>query len=563
MEELKATLLALGFGYRPGFSDTQIYSEFRVVGLAHLVAVSGAHLALVSTFLLSLVGRTHLGFRGQSGVLAAFLGLYVLMVGIPVSCLRAALMALLGLASRMGGRRSHSLSALGLVIILFIGFDPACACSLSFQLSVLATLGICLFAPWVSWWLSKLRCLPRSIVDAVSLTCAATIPTLPVTTVLFSQLPLVAPLSNLVAAPFLTLVMGICLLLVPASVCSLVFDLLVASGSVVLAAFVSVVHCLSALPASCIPVSSEPLLAYALGVILCVGWWVAWPSPCFRSFRQMASGALLLVLLLGLWSYVPALRSGDRLVMLDVGQGDSFLFESQGKTFLVDTGRYDSRLLAGLASEGVNHLDGVLITHCDDDHYGSLEALLGVVDVDRVFVAKGSGELDNGKALEIRTMAWRLSGELPEELAVGSHFGLGSFSFWVVSPKQVDDGGNQDSLVVMAQVQKGGKEWLILLTGDAESETLESVAREGLLCDIDILKVPHHGSRVAVSEELLDVIRPEVSLVSVGEGNRYGHPTQEALEMLEGAGSKVYRSDKDGKVVCNFNDAGLKVACLG
>ena len=563
LEEIKDLLLALTCGFRPSLSGDQVYADFKAAGLAHLVAVSGAHLALVSGVISSLFERMRVSRRVSVIALVVMLGSYVVMVGMPISCARAVVMALLSSISFVGGRRSSSLSALGVVMVFFIATDPSCSSSMSFQLSVLATLGISLFAPWVSWWCSEVIRLPKLVKDSLSVTLSATVPTLPVTVVAFSQLPLVSPLSNLLAGPMLGLIMPLCLVCYLGCLFGPVLLIPVAISLLLISALVLGVKLMLLLPFACIPMLANPVFAHVVGVMFCCAWWMFWPAPTRKS--KLFLSVFAFVLALGVfWPFVSPWKGlGDRLVMLDVGQGDAFLLQSQGKSLLVDTGRNDKLLLSGLASEGIAHLDGVLISHCDDDHYGSLDALEGVVGVDKVLVAKGTDALSNSKAQSICQTSRAMTGALPQELSTSDVLFFGSYRIEVVSPDVVKDGGNQDSLVLKVKVSEGSTSWSILMAGDAETECLEPLAQAGKLDDVDVLKVSHHGSRAGVSGDLLDVLSPEISLISVGEGNRYGHPTQEALDELEACGSRVYRSDKDGKVTCVFSPGAISVSTVG
>lgn len=563
LEEIKDVLLALTCGFRPSLSDDQVYADFKAAGLAHLVAVSGAHLALVSGVVSSLLERMGLSRRGSVAALVVMLGSYVVMVGMPISCVRAVVMALLSSFSFVGGRRSSSLSALGVVMVFFVTTDPSCSSSMSFQLSVLATLGISLFAPWISWWCSGVERLPKVVKDSLSVTLSATVPTLPVTIVAFSQLPLVSPLSNLLAGPLLGLIMPLCLVCYLGCLFGPVLLIPVVISFLLISALVLGVKLMLLLPFACVPMLANPVFTYVAGVVLCCAWWVFWPVPTRKGKVLLSFFALLLALDV-FWPFAnPWKGLEDRLVMLDVGQGDAFLLQSQGKSLLVDTGRNDKLLLSGLASEGVTHLDAVLVSHCDDDHYGSLDSLEGIIGVDKVLVAKGTDQLENAKAQSICRTSRALTGALPQELSTSDVLSFGSYRVEVVSPDAVKDGGNQDSLVFKVKVLEGSNSWSILMAGDAETECLEPLAQAGKLDDVDVLKVSHHGSKAGVSDDLLDVLKPELSLISVGEGNRYGHPTQEALDKLEDCGSRVYRSDKDGKVTCVFSPGAISVSTVG
>ena len=253
---------------------------------------------------------------------------------------------------------------------------------------------------------------------------------------------------------------------------------------------------------------------------------------------------------------------GDRVVMLNVGQGDSFAFISGGKTLLVDTGNEAEMLYAALARNGISKIDAVLITHPDDDHCGNLQAL-GVVEVDQVFIAEGLDEIGDAGAKDFVSLARSMVSEQKVvELNRGDTVQLGMFTFHIIAPVQVEhEGGNEDSICFNVHIDcdgDGAVDWKGFFCGDAEAEVLEELNEEHLLEPVDLYKVGHHGSRKAITPELASVLSPKVSLIGVGK-NSYGHPTDDALNALESVGSEVYRSDQDGDVVCTFSPGTITI----
>lgn len=180
-------LQALLCGWRPAIEETGAYEQFKTVGLAHLVAVSGAHLSIVTLFVAQILGVLRLGRRFRACATALFLGGYVCFTGMPVSALRAAVMAGTGLLALVTDRRNSALTALGACIVLFVGLDPTCALSASFVLSAGSTLGIVLVAPLI---LSAFGSCPRRarslIGEPLSLTAASALATQPYAAALFA-----------------------------------------------------------------------------------------------------------------------------------------------------------------------------------------------------------------------------------------------------------------------------------------------------------------------------------------------------------------------------------------
>lgn len=263
---------------------------------------------------------------------------------------------------------------------------------------------------------------------------------------------------------------------------------------------------------------------------------------------------------------VPRL-AGTQIVMLDVGQGDAFLLRSQGASVLIDTGNQDQLLREALARQGIAKLDAVLISHADDDHCGSLDALASVVEVNRVCVAAGALECPCESCAQLRQSAQAAaSGGEVVGLEVGDALAVGCLTLQVIWPHEfAEEGGNADSLTLLASADidaDGSADVTALFCGDAEVEQLAMMLDEKAVGEVDVLKVGHHGSKAALSAEVAEALSPALALVSVGEGNRYGHPADVTLQLLEEAGATVLRTDVAGDVSCKLTASGVRVSTL-
>ena len=542
-------LRAILLGERTGLFDASFYHSIKVAGLAHLVAVSGAHLVIVTGFVTLLLKKLRVPRKLSVALQTLFLVSYVVLVGFPVSCIRAAIMSGVTLFALLAKRRSSSISALGITVMAMVAFDPSVVYQLSFQLSVAATLGIVVFMPLLNEWFQDL--FPHVLQfarESISMTFAALVFSLPISAAQFSLVPLLSPLANIVATPYLSLLlmMGFAVMLVAPFMPGLLGLLSVATSGLI--AFFSAFE---AIPFASIPISTTISFAFPLALGLAALLWVWWPRPVRHKRAVAACSVVLSALVIACCLFLNAGARGDRIVMLNVGQGDSFAFMSGGKTLLVDTGNEAEMLYAALARNGISKIDAVLITHPDDDHCGNLQALGGVVEVDQVFIAEGLDEID------FVSLVRNMVGEQKVvELNRGDTVQLGMFTLHIVAPMQVEyEGGNEDSICFNVHIDCDGDgvvDWRGFFCGDAEAEVLEELNEEQLLESVDLYKVGHHGSRKAITPELARVLSPKVSLIGVGK-NSYGHPTDDALSALESVGSEVYRTDQDGDVVCTFS----------
>ena len=560
--DVGALCQALVCGYREQLRESDLYAACKTVGVAHLVAVSGAHLSITCGMIASVLQVVRTPRRFSLAIQLAVLSIYLVLTGMPISALRAAAMAVVGMTSFLARRRRATLSALGACIVVIIAISPQSSVSISFFLSAMSTLGIIALMPLISSWLSAVP-IVRRIAEPLALTLAAMVATTPFSAALFSQLPLVSPVANLVVAPLFTLALTVSLVSSVASLAAPVVAPLAlpfANGTAFLLA--QAITIFAEIPFACVPVSLSVSWGLALSIAGPLLLWILWPQLTGETIFAMGSAACACAIAFVV--VVPLLRPSE-IVMLDVAQGDAFLVRSKGSAILIDTGNHDTLLKEALARQGTFHLDAVLITHADDDHCGSLQALDGVVAIDSVLVAHDAVTCDCESCESLIKSASSVVGSANiEPLAVGDTIACGDFSLKVIWPHGFsDEGGNADSLCLLASLATSVGTWTALFCGDAESDQLKEMIDEGALGDIDIYKVGHHGSKAALTESVVETIRPEISLVSVGKGNRYGHPAAQTLSLLDNVGSHVFRTDEMGDVSCEFSNDGIRVTALG
>lgn len=543
-------------GDRAPIRSRGLDDAFATCGVSHLVAVSGGHLAILAGTLAALLGKTRLGPGVRGSLALGVIALFIVFCGAPASAVRAGIMSCVSFGGSLVGRRSHALSSTCAAALAMALLDPYVSGQLGFLLSVASVVGICLFGSYASHALDVLTCMPRhpgrhkpalahtlgrlrsNACDALGVSVVAQLFTLPLTCLAFGEVSLIAPIANLVLAPLFAGLVSLGLAaaaLTPLS--ALQFPVLAAAEGVS-QAFCVVLCALARLPLACLPMeaSAVPMLA-----ILCAAsaaLYGAWPTPrkriLLRGAAVLAGGSV--ALLLGLRLLQPA-----RVCVLDVGQGDAILVADGSTAVLVDTGP-DEKVSQALARQGIIHLDAIVLTHLHDDHVGGVDDLVGRVGCNRVLVAGGVSEQIPE---DLSASITKLSGHAAEEISCGDTIRVGSFSLRVVSPTEPVDGGeNADSLELALTYEHNGNGLSGLLTGDAEKDETAACLARGDVGDIDFLKVGHHGSEVSLTADEAVLLNPEVSVASAGEGNKYGHPRKECMDVLSGAGS-VFLCTKD------------------
>jgi beta-lactamase superfamily II metal-dependent hydrolase len=246
--------------------------------------------------------------------------------------------------------------------------------------------------------------------------------------------------------------------------------------------------------------------------------------------------------------------------MLDVGQGDSILLQTEGgKTVLIDAGDRGASVVEKLVAIGVDHLDLVVATHPHADHVGDMLSVVQALPP-RIYVDNGmphTTKLYEGLMAAIEANP----GIRYQQAAAGTVFNLGDDArLEVLWPSATNPLGNTRSDLnansVVTRFTHG--EDCILFTGDAEEPTEVALLAAGL-GQCEVLKVAHHGSRHSTTDTFLAAVKPRTALISVGVGNRYHHPGDETLARLAAAGTTVYRTDRDGEIDLISTGRGVRV----
>jgi competence protein ComEC len=464
--------------------------------------------------------------------------------------------ALLGLGSRGA---DQGVRALGVAVFALLLVDPWLALSAGFGLSALATAGILLLGPPMR---DALRhWLPRWAAEAIAVPLAAQLACTPLVAGISGQVSLVAVAANLLAAPavapatVLGLLGGVVGLAVP------VAGRLAGTVAGLCASWIiTVATHLAQLPTAAVAWSAAPASLALLGVA-CLGTAVVVPHVLRRARRCLPSALLLVAVVLRPLPTPGWPPPGWVLVACDVGQGDGLVLNAGGgRGVVVDTGPDPRAMDRCLGRLGVTALPVVVLTHFHADHVDGLPAVLadhrtGEVDV------TATEDPPQG-AREVRR--WAAAAHVPERVPpLGEARTVGPLTWQVVGPVRPpapashgEEGtvANNASLVLLVAT-RGVR---ILMGGDMEPEAQQALARALPGLHVDVLKVPHHGSRYQ-DPALLTSLGARLAVVSVGKDNDYGHPAPSTLQLLRGAGMRVERTDEHGDVAVTVRGGHLGV----
>jgi competence protein ComEC len=561
-------------GIRSGI-PADLYDDYNATGTSHIIVISGSNLTFVAT-LFTLTFGLILGKRRAYWFTIAGITLYVLLVGADAAVVRAGLMGGLFVTAIYLGRQSTAYVSLFASAFVLTLINPQSLWDVGFQLSFAATLGLILFAPAMERLFEqgltrivspdRARHGIRLLYQALILTLAAQVLTIPLVVYHFGRLSLVAPLANLlilpVQAPIMALggaaaILGLVPLLEPlARAIAWVPWLCLAYTN-------AIVRWLAGWPFASLEIRRTDAGWLAVAYIaLVVALWAwsqrqdsarrAWSALTSRRSTAVILGGPLAIAILA-WLAIAQLPDGKlHVAFLDIGQGDAALITTPlGQQILVDGGPSPSALTSALGQQMPfwdRSLDLLVMTHPDADHITGLAEVLNRYRVD--------GWLDNGRpdddALYAQCMARLEEGTVTRWVArAGDRLELDSgIILEVLHPQSelmaaTEADANNNSLVlrlVWAQAS-------FLLTGDIEAEAEHLLLGSGQPLPSGVLKVAHHGSGGSSTAEFLSAVDPMYAVISVGADNRFGHPQDAVLDRLAQMGDvEILRTDEQGTI---------------
>lgn len=496
------------------------YNAYRNLGISHIFAFSGLHVGLVFLFIKRILKPFGKNVGDIISLITLFLYIYIL--GFPVSAVRAFIMVLCLVFSRFLKFKYRSIEIILVSMVFQFAYNPYVIYSVGFWLSYAATLGIIIFA-------RRFKFLGTTFIGkGLAVSLGAFIMTLPIILRCFYMFNPITIIANLVVIPMYSLGVGFSFahLLVPNILTKTLIDFLFGMGA-------NIGRFLNYYFKSIVTgkVNWYFIFSYYLSVLLALKY------REFNFSKESLKAMGLCIITLFVLNFQDVYEREDfRADFMYVGQGDCSIIKHDGKYYMVDTGgsgAYDptrSYVLPYLLSKNITKIEGLFISHYDTDHCEGLFELLPEIKFKTIYA--NTFEEDNIYAETIRDNF---------NLRRFKNMDLGDLKIREVSHKMGE--GNDGSLALLVNY----KDLKVFYTGDLSKEALDSISLE----KVDILKVPHHGSKYSVSKKLFGEIRPDFSVISYGP-NYYGMPSSDIIKELRRYG-EVLETKKHGQATFIYN----------
>lgn len=557
----------------------ELMEAFSATGTTHIIVISGSNLSMIAAIIAAvsqrLVGKDRATWLAIAGVVV-----YTIFVGGSAAVVRAAIMSILYLLGRHMGRATFAPASLSASALLMTTINPYALWDIGFQLSFAATAGLVLYAVPLQQGATRLLARITSrrraeqtvgwLSEALLITLAAQITTLPLILVYFKRLSLVTILTNLLILPCAGLLMSTGLV---ATIAGLLWP---PAGKALgwlawlpLTYTIETVRLTARVPYAWVDLGRmEPWMGWAMYAALAVATWLGYQSAERRraigarvraalvvltahvSDRLMlGTSAVVLILAAAAWRALPDGRL--HVAFFDVGQGDAvFVRTPSGRQVLIDGGPSSSVLLWQLGQRMPfwdHTLDLVILSHADEERLPGLLPVLERYQVERVIAPGGPcyGALcERWQALSATSSANVLEGQAGLRLWLDEGLLL-----TVLHPPP----GGSDALLV--RLDHGGV--CFLLAGDLDTAGEAALVRDSAWLDCTVLRAANHGDARSTSAPFLEAVTPEVVVISVSAGNYFRQPHWETLQRLGDV--PVYRTDEDGAVEIVSDGQGYRV----
>lgn len=533
--------------------DSEIRQLYRRNGIAHLIAISGLHIAMLGGTLYHIVRRCLGSYMISAFIGSTFIIMYGIMTGLSGATLRAMIMLIVALGADVMGRRYDAVTSISLALLVMLVNNPLQLGQAGFLLSFGAVIGIaCVFPAINELYKDHLPKAASKAVDGLCVSVSVQLVISPILLYYFYEIPVYSILINIIVVPLMSVLLAVLITLGTI-------------GGLNYHAAIAVAY-----PATWIFRLYEILckLTEKLpGHTLCLGrpghvWMLVY-------YILLALGILLLyrkrlrysLMAAALWCmlWTVFLVPGKlKICMFDVGQGDGIYIRTPDRQNILIDGGSSSKskigtyiLSNGIKYHGAGTIDYMIITHSDKDHYsGALELLESsdICVVNLVLPAISNPD-DAYKALEVAALN---KGCRLHYIGRGDRLVVGEVSFTCLNPdRRMYADKNEGSIVFWLQYES----FDMLFTGDIDSVVEDELIRNEMLATsletgnrMEVLKVAHHGSKTSSSETFLRYMDFDTALVSVADRNRYGHPAPETLERLEAFCEQIYLTKESGAI---------------
>ena len=523
-------------------SDRELYRD---MGLAHILAVSGLHIGIITSFLMFVISR--LGIKLKTNVLLTltFIWTYGYIIGYPSSILRASLLFSFLYLSRIIHKPYDRLNILSLAGLILLLINPYSLFSVGFQLSFIASASIIIFTQRVSYLFYPLK---GKFIDTLSSLIAVNIGVSPFQVFYFNKFSILGIFTNIIIVPILSFSLILAFIMIGMEfLFSSLNSILGVVLNISLNIQFAILRIIERSPINIIRVLTPEKISI---ICMFLFMFIMFEMVDIKSFKPPIQKTIVVYLVLLIVLNLVTIKENMEIHFIDVGQGDSIYIRSGKKDILIDTGGSifknsnipEMIVLPYLEKIGVRKLDAIFISHFHEDHCQGLPLLLDSFKVGHIFASHKPLGIYESLLKDDRFKILRAGDSI--DIDKNTSFDI----IWPRDDMDYEMNINNKSMVGVLKY----KDAKVLFTGDMELE-VEDVLKDSIE-RVDILKVAHHGSNTSSSEEFIGRLNPKAAIISVGRNNMYNHPSSKTVDLLQKIDTRMLRTDRDGLVKLSIDE---------
>ena len=519
--------------------DETIINDFSESSLSHVLAVSGMHMSYMVSIVSVIFSAC--GKKVKAFVIIASVIMFCNISGNSYSVVRASIMIIIYISAGLFHRKSDSLTNICVAAVAILVYNPYAIKSMSFILSFSATLSIIIFNNIVT---ARFRRVPENnflgkyIKNALCLSISANIILIPISAVYFNKISVTFLITGLISTFLLSLIMPIGFLSLFVSCFS---SIITKISSYILNILLTCLICTSKIKLFSVYITKQEIaIITILSLVLVYGYMLKGNIKHKKIIKDIIIVFMMVCII------ITVLKLADKnmyINFVDVGQGDCTLIRTPtGKKVLIDGGGKENSdnvgkkiLVPYLLNRGIKKIDYIIISHFDTDHVGGILTIIEYFNVKNVIISKQYEESENYyrfqdivKKRGINVVIVNKGDRLYIEKNVYFDF------LWPNDQNIISENILNNNSIVCKLCYNG---FSMLFTGDieeiAEKSILQEYRKNEKVLESTIIKVAHHGSKTSSTVDFLNAASPQISLIGVGQDNKFGHPSEEIIDRLK------------------------------
>ena len=544
-----ASALLLGYSNDMDENQRDMYSKANVI---HVLAISGMHVNYI-VVALSVIQKKLDNRKGKI-ILIIFLLFFVQLTGSSPSVVRAAIMCVLAISSRLFYRKSDTINNVAIACLVILIFNPYNIYNIGFQLSFLGTFGIVLLNDKLKRFLeaffkinkngrnvvfSKVL---RSVISIFSVSISANIFIMPILVYNYNMISFNFLITSILIAPILGMMLLCGYITIIISLFSIgISKFFSLPFEFILNVFKKISEICSSIDFSRFKIATPSIITIIIYYVFVI--FFIFPvkkiKKCKRFIIKLIAVCTIVVCVTEI---IIPINIELKINFVDVGQGDcTLIVTNTNKKVLIDGGgseAYDvgkNVLLPYLYDRKINYLDYIIVSHFDTDHVGGLLTVMKELKVGTVVISKQGKWSQNYQNFMEIVKDKKIKVLLVDQ---GDRINIDRNLYfdilWPKSENLINDNIlNNNSIVCKLYYNN----FSMLFTGDieeiAEKQIVQEYKNNYKVLNSTVLKVGHHGSKTSSTQEFLNMVRPKIALIGVGKDNKFGHPNDDVINRLE------------------------------